>query len=157
MKTGMTLIEMVVVLLLVALLVFSVTMAIVPASEAMLLTRQNVATAQKAQFALGRMVRECTAITNVVSGTTRSLVYDMVDETGTAQRRTLAWNDGGPLTLNGIPLSDDVASFQLQYFEAPGGTARNSWNPSVQLVEIALQSRNIPYRTFINRVYLRDP
>jgi len=122
-----------------------------------LLVRENVATAQKAQFAIGRIVRECTALTNVVAGTGDTLVYDMVDATGTPGRRTLAWQQGGPLTLNNIPLSDDVGNFQLRYYETPDGTARTTYSTSVQLLEITLQSRAIPYRTFVDRICLRFP
>ncbi len=156
MKAGFSLIEMVVVMLLVGLLVFSVAMSVLPATEAMLLVRRNVAVAQKAQFSLGRLVREFTAITNVVSGSAQALVYDMVDAAGITQRRTVAWSNGGALTLDGIPLSDDVASFELRYYESADGTARSSWIASVQLIEIILQSREIPVRTFVNRVCLRD-
>lgn len=156
-KTGFTLIEMVVVLLLVGLLVFSVALSVLPATEAILLVRRNVSAAQKAQLALGRLVCEFTAITNVVSGSAQSLVYDMVDPAGITQRRTVAWTDGGALTLNAIPLSDDVAAFTLRYYESADAAALPSWSADAQLIEISLQSRDIPVRTFVNRVCLRDP
>jgi len=156
-KAGFTLIEMVVVVLLVGLLVFSVAMSVLPATEGLLLVRRNVAAAQKAQLALGRLVREFTAITNVVAGAAQSLVYDMVADSGVVQRRTDAWSDGWALALNGIPLSDDVARFALGYYETADGSALASWNASVQLIEISLQSRDIPVRTFVNRVCLRIP
>ena len=155
-RSGVTLIELVVALVLVGVLVLSVILSVLPATEGMLLTRRNVEAAQKAQFAVTRLLREFTAITNVVSGSSQVFVYDMVDDGGATFRRTAAWSAGGPLTLNGVPLSDDVELFALRYYATPGGGAQVAWTPSLPLVEFVLQPASAGGMVYTNRVFLRD-
>ena len=152
---GVSLIELVVALLLASGLGLFTVLSVLPVTQGMLLARRNAAAAQKAQVAMTRMVRELQAITNVVSGTGQTLTYDMVDDAGAVHRRTLAWSAGGALTLNGIPLSDDVAQFALRYYTAPGGSAQSTWSPSSPLAEIVLQSAVTGGIVYTNKVYMR--
>lgn len=153
---GFTLIEMTVTMVLVALLLLSFSLSVVPVTEGMLLARRHTDAAQKAQHAIGRLVREFTSITNVVSGTGSALVYDTVDVNGVTHRRTVSWNAGGPLLLNGIPLSDDVGFFALRYYTAPDGAPQTGWNSSMRLAELILQSQTGGGIIYSNRVYLRN-
>ncbi len=154
-RHGMTLIEMVAVLLLLGILALSLVLAVVPVTQGLLMARCSVNASQKSHLALTRLVREFTGITNVVSGTGQSLVYDFADSAGVGHRRTVNWNAGGALTLDGVPLSDDVAAFALRYYAEPGGTAQNNWSAAMRMVEIILQSDSVGGVVFTNRVYLR--
>lgn len=140
MKKAYTLIEMIAVLLLVGVLVLSATVALVPLAQAFLQVRQNSDAAQKSCFALARITRELTTVTNVVSGTSRSITYDLLDEHGVLRRRTLAWSGvaGTPLTLEGVPLMDDVGSLEFRYFTLPGESALAAWTPQCREIETAL-------------------
>lgn len=155
-SAGVTLIELVVAMVLVGLLIMSFLMSVVPVAEGMLIVERNTEASQKAQLAVTRLIRELTATTNVVAGTTTTMVFDMVDVAGTGQRRTLSWSAGGPLTLNGIPLSDDVALFALRYRATPAGAAQNVWSPALPLVEFVLQSASTGGIVYTNRVFLRN-
>jgi prepilin-type N-terminal cleavage/methylation domain-containing protein len=139
MKRGFTLIEIIAVLMLVSVLVLASTIALLPVAEGLVQARQNVDAAQKAQQALMRMTREIITITNVVSSGEQSIVYDFIDPVGTPERRTLAWSGGNaPVTLNGVPLTDDVSLFQLRYYNADGGGGASSWGPNSRIVEVVL-------------------
>ena len=154
-RHGMTLIEMVAVLLLLGILALSLVLAVVPVTQGLLMARGSVNASQKSHLALTRLVREFTAITNVVSGTGQSLVYDFRDSAGVGHRRTVNWSAGGALTLEGVPLTDDVAAFALRYYEGPGEAAQNNWSAAMRMVEIVLQSDSVGAIVYTNRVYLR--
>ncbi len=155
--TGVTLIELTVAVLLVGLLALSFALSVVPVTEGVLLARRHGDAAQKAQLAVGRMVRELTAVTNVVSGTAQAFVYDTVDISGAGHRRTLSWSAGNPLLLDGVALSDDVLSFQIRYSATPGAAAQSAWTPPARLLEFVLQSASDPFMMYTNRVFLRYP
>lgn len=156
MNRGFTLIELLVVLLLAALLVGAFTAVLVPATEGLTLVRRNTEAAQKAQFAMTRMVREMGALTNIVSGTGTAITYDFVDPDGNNRRSTLAWAGAGqPLTLNTIPLSDDVAQFALRYYTSPSATPATTWGPTMRQLEIVLQSATAGSMIYSNRLAIR--
>lgn len=155
-RQGVTLIEMVVVMLLMGLLILSFALSVLPVTEGLLLVRQNVNSAQKSQLALGRLEREFTVITNVVSGGATSMVYDFLDENGIPQRRTVSWTSGQPLKLNGVSLSDDVARFGLQYYAAPGAPVQSVWSGTTRIIEIVLQSQAGGGIVYTNRVFVRN-
>ena len=154
-RAGMTLIELVVVLLLIGFLGLSFVLAVVPVTQGLLLTRGSVEATQKSHLALTRLAREFTAITNVVSGTGQSMVYWVDDVAGVSGQRTVSWSVGGALFLNGAPLTDDVASFGLRYYATPDGGGQHQWNDTMRIVEIILQPGSFGSVVFTNRVYLR--
>ncbi len=154
-RAGLTLIEMIVALLLVGLLALSFALSVVPISEALLVARRQTESVQKAQHAIGRLVREFSSITNVVSGTGQSMIYDTLDGAGVSHRRTVSWSPGQPLSLNNVPLSDDAGVFALRYYDGPGGSAQSAWSPSTRIAEIILQSQTGSGIIYSNRVHLR--
>ncbi len=156
MKKGFTLIEVVAVLLLVGLLVLASTIALLPMVEGFMQVRRNVDAAQKSQLAMGRIVREFTTISNVVSSTQQLITYDYLDPAGATHRRTLTWGGAGsPLTLNGVALSDDVGQFELRYYARPDGAPAYTWNPQSRIVEIILGTASTG-DIYTNRVRLRN-
>lgn len=157
MNRGFTLVEMIVVLLLAALLAGAFTAVLVPATEGLTLVRRNTEAAQKAQFAMTRMVREMGAMTNIVSGTGTAITYDFLDPDGNNRRSTLAWAGAGqPLTLNAVPLSDDVAQFALRYYTSPGAAPAANWNTAMRQLEIVLQSATAGSIIYSNRLAIRE-
>ena len=157
MKQGFTLIEIIAVLVLVSVLVLASTIALLPMAEGFLQMRRNVDASQKSHLAMSRIVREFTAITNVVSGGQRTITYDSLDPAGSPYRRTLTWdgNAGSPLTLSGAPLSDDVRYFELRYYASPEGAATTAWNADTRLVEVILGTLS-GGETYTNRIVPRN-
>lgn len=126
MKTGFTLVEMAATLLLVGILAVSVTISLLPMSQALMQVRDNSAAAQKARLAMARITREFTTISNVVARSPSAITYDFLvptNNTFVSLRHTLSWN-GTDLMLQpgaaaAVPLSDDVANFSLGYELGP--------------------------------------
>lgn len=157
MNRGFTLIELIVVLLLVGILVMSAAISLLPMSEALALARTNASVAQKSRLAFARLSREFTTITNVVSGAARSFSYEFLDPDGNPHLHTLVWSGtpGDPLQLDGAPLSDDIADFELSYYDAPGGTAQAAWTADSRLIEMVMESRATGDR-YTNRIAPRN-
>ncbi|MGD9613218.1 MAG: type II secretion system protein J [Kiritimatiellia bacterium] len=115
MKNAFTLIEVIATLLLVAILAVSVAISLLPMTQGLMQVRANAATAQKARLAMSRIAREFTTITAVVSSSSDEITYDFLVPAGNwyaTLRHTLS-RSGDELLLNGIPLCDDVADFDL--------------------------------------------
>ncbi len=157
MKKGFTLIEVIAVLLLVGILVLASTIALLPMVEGFMQASRNVDAAQKSHLAMSRIVREITTITNVVAGSRNTLTYDFLDPSGASLRRTLTWSGdaGAPLTLNGVPISDDVAGFEFRYYTHSGGTATPVWTDESMLIEVVLSTRS-GGDTYTNRIRPRN-
>ena len=155
-RRGFTLIELVMVLLLAGLLAGGFILAVVPVTQALLLVREHDGSVQKAQHMFARLSRELVLATNVVSGTSQILVYDFIDPAGIVRRRTLQGGQGALVTLDGVALFDDAASFSLGYRSAPGAPVQGAWSTSSRLVEIVLQSQAVSGTVFTNRVYMRN-
>ncbi|MGD9780879.1 MAG: type II secretion system protein J [Kiritimatiellia bacterium] len=122
MKKGFTLIEVVATLLLVAILAVSVVISMLPMTQGLMQVRANTSTAQKARLALSRIGREFTTITAIVSSSPDGITYDFLVPAGSwyaTLRHTLS-RSGDELLLEGIPLCDDVADFDLSLDYAAG-------------------------------------
>ena len=122
MKKGFTLIEVIATLLLVAILAVSMVISLLPMTQGLMQVRANTGTAQKARLAMSRIAREFTTISNVVSSGSSAITYDFLVPSGNwyaTLRHTLSWN-GDELLLEGVPLCDDVAGFDLDIDYAAG-------------------------------------
>lgn len=141
MKRGFTLIEMIAVLLIVGVLAFATAVALVPMAEGYLQVRDNADAAQSMAFATARLTREFSSITNVVSGTARAITYDHLDQDGLLRRRTLEWSGtpGTSMTLDDVPLLDDVGDLEFRYYTAPGQPAQAAWTGTSREIETSLR------------------
>lgn len=157
MKRAFTLIETVAVLLLVGVLTLSATVALVPMAEAFLQAKQNAEAMQKSGLAAARITRELTTITNVVSGTDRTIQYDLLDEQGAPRHHVMAWSGtaGAPLLLDNVTLLDDVQHFELRYYDMPGEAAHSAWMPTSREIEVELGLRAAP-ATYTLRIRPRN-
>ena len=153
MNKGFTLIELIATLLLVALVGLSAVISMLPMAEGLMQIRDNAAAAQKARLAMARISREFTTISGVVSSGPNAITYDFLVPAGAwyaTVRHTLSWSGtpGDPLLLEGVPLTDDVADFALNLYDAPG--ASTNW-----VVAVALQSQ-VGSQAFSNRIVPRN-
>lgn len=141
MKRGFTLIELVVVCLLLSALALPLFVSLVPVTEGLAIARVNADAGQKVRLATARLSREFTTISNVVAGTAHDLVYDFLDPLNTTWQRRVSWSGvaGDPLTLDGVDLSDDVAWFELRYYEEPGSARQSAWFPEAKAIELVLE------------------
>jgi len=116
---GFTLVELVVTLTLTGLLATVVGMALVPALEGFLQARRAAATAQGAQLAMTRMVREFVQTqSNTVSVVNnRAVTFTSRHGPGDAglEPHTISWDGeaGNALLLDGTPLAADVQEFHV--------------------------------------------
>ena len=153
MKMGFTLIEIVATLLLVALLAVSAVISMLPMTQGLMQVRDNVAAAQKARLALARLSREFTTISEVVSSGPHAITYDFLVPAGAwyaTVRHTLSWSGtpGDPLLLEGVALSDDVADFSLNLYDAAG--APTNW-----VLDVVLRSQ-VGIHAFSNTIVPRN-
>lgn len=157
MKKGYTLIETVAVFLLIAVMMLSVAVSLVPMSDGFSQAIRNSDAAQKSQLAWMRISSEFTSISNVVAGSSQSITYDFLDPAGNTLRRTLSWSGlpGDALLLDNIPLTDDVADFSLNYALAPGAPGQPSWFAGARLIGIELQTLQAT-ATYSNRIAPRN-
>lgn len=157
MKQGFTLIETIAVLLLIAVMMLSAAVALVPLSEGFTQAIQNADTAQKAQLALARISRECITITNVASGSAHAMTYDFLDPEGMGIRHVLSWSGvpGDPVLLENVPLMDGVAGFELRYAASPGSPGQSSWFEGARMILLRLETMAAP-AVYTNRISPRN-
>ena len=130
MKNGFTLLELAATLLLVGILAVSVTISLLPMSQALMQVRDNTVAAQKARLAMARIAWEFTTITNILASGPSAISYEFLASSAphsySTRRHTLSWSgNNAPLLLQdddaglSAPLSDDVADFNLSYVAGP--------------------------------------
>ena len=156
MNRGYTLIELVAVLLLLGVLAASTAVSLVPVAEGLMHVRQSARAMQKTRLAIVRLSREFTTIANITASGPRDLTYEFLDSSGAPQQRTLSWGGapGDDLTLNNVPLTDDVAFFELRYY-SHGGSAQSAWSTNCLIIEMVLTNQTANYG-FINRIAPRN-
>jgi prepilin-type N-terminal cleavage/methylation domain-containing protein len=157
MKRGFSLVEMIAVLLLLAVLGVSAFISLIPMTEAMMQSRTAVGSVHKINLAGERLSSEFLTITNVAAGGSRFITFDFLDPNGRTTRHAVSWSGvpGESLMLEGIPLSDDVRSFELRYYADPDATAQSQWFSDARLIEIVLHSLRSEW-CYTNRVVPRN-
>jgi prepilin-type N-terminal cleavage/methylation domain-containing protein len=151
-RHGFTLIEIIAVLLLLGILAASVMISLAPMVQGLAQVQTNTETAQKARLAMARISRELTTITNISAAGALSMTYQFLVPAGLTTyatwHHTLAWSGvpGQPVTLQGVPLVDQVHHFALSLSPGP---------PLAIDVELALDNR-YGIDTFISRVIPRN-
>jgi hypothetical protein len=145
-------------------------MWIVDVANGYIFANKNMSTAQKAQLAMTRLVKEFEAINSIDTASTNGtqIRYTRTDNTlGTTPYYTVSVTVSGTLQLAGNTLTDTVSAFALRYCgesELNYATCpRVSWQPAgvtepSRIIEISLTltaGDNIPV-TFVQRVIPRN-
>ncbi|MDZ7642142.1 MAG: type II secretion system protein [Desulfurivibrio sp.] len=116
-QQGFTLIEVIASMVLLGIMLAIAGMGIVSGVRGYLLAQENAVITQKAQLALGRLSRElrecfdCVNSDEVAGAITSPYTYAIPDH----ENQQLAWGGGDTITLNGDPLVDQVAAFELRF------------------------------------------
>jgi prepilin-type N-terminal cleavage/methylation domain-containing protein len=155
-KTGLTLVEVLVALVLVGILVSVSGLLLAPLVQTFLNAHKASELMHQSQLAMARMSREFTTITNVVSGTSVAITYDTLDSSGGGHRRTISWDGAGsPLRLNAKTLAGDVKLFTLSYVDGVGETPQSSWGADSAIIEVLLDMGTAG-SIYTNRFYPRN-
>jgi prepilin-type N-terminal cleavage/methylation domain-containing protein len=155
-KTGLTLVEVLVALVLVGLLVSVSGLLLAPLVQTFLNAHKASELMHQSQLAMARMSREFTTITNVVSGSSGAITYDTLDSSGDGHRRTISWDGAGsPLLLNTNTLAGDVKLFTLSYVDGVGETPQSSWGADSKIIEVLLDM-GAAGSIYTNRFYPRN-
>lgn len=152
-KKGFTLIEIIATLVLVGIIVALVGAGVARIVEGLFFTRMNAATVQKGQVAATRLVNEFKNISSVAFGTsTTSIIYYKKGATGsqTVQR------SGSTLLLNGDTLTDNVAGFQLRYFDTYSSTGQTTWSSTRRVIGFTIKPGGGTNTEFTTRVAPRN-
>jgi len=158
-KSGFTLLETAVVLILVSILSAMAGMYAVPLARAFVQVRRTTEAAQKVETAMLRVSREFTAVTEVSAGSSSSITYRMLDQSGNPVWRTLSWaGSGTPLLLDGVALLDGVSAVNLQYVSYSGGTfsLAPSWSASTRGIQLQVSVTDAPGVNYAVRIFPRN-
>jgi len=142
-KSGFTLIEMVVTLILVGIIAAFAGMWIVSVTNGYIQARASAETVQKAQLALARLTKEFSAIKSVNSESTTDtqITFTRWDEEISANvTQTVALN-GNLLKIGNKTLTDNLSSFKLSYCNTnfPNPTCLSSWSSDSKVIQIKIE------------------
>ena len=151
-RKAFTLIEMIVVIIILGIIGGLAGMGVSSLAEGFIIARDAAGTTEKAQMAIGRLVKEFSAIRTISetpSPTANSITYTRSDGTS----RTVDLN-GANLRLQGQTLTDQVGNFQLSYCNDYSSSCATSYSATnTAIIEIVLTMRG--GWIFTNRVVLR--
>ncbi len=133
---GFTLIEMIAAIVVGTIILAVAGMWIVNATNGLLLTRENAATALKAQAAMTLLEKELHIMTAVSSGSATELDYTN-NRGGTNTPHTLKLS-GGAVRLDNDPLINNVAAFALSYAPAYSGPFSPAWSAGDKVIRLGL-------------------
>ena len=154
-RSGFTLIELVTVIMITAIVSAVAGMGLVQIANGYVFARENATTAQKAQVALARLVKELSSIQSISSATAVSLTYQRENETThLIETHALSWAAADqPITLDGDALLDKLQSFGLTYYDAYDKPA-SAYSSATEVIELTFTLKgydNTPL-TFVERV-----
>lgn len=163
-EKGFTLIEVIVTLVLVAITAAMAGMWIVSVANGYIFAKVNAKTAQNAQLAMTRLVKEFTSMIEVDEPNTNDskISYIRTNSPAFGLVSVKVWQDGAELKLqvnNGDQntLTDSVSAFSLAYCDTDN-VCVNTWGPTSRIIEIKLTltgGNNTPV-TFVRRVAPRN-
>ncbi len=152
---GLTLIELVTVIIIAAILSAVAGMGLVQIANGYIFARKNAAASQQAQVALARMVKELSSIKSISAATLTSLTYQREhDVTHIIETHKLSWASADQtIKLDGDVLIDKVQSFSLSYHNTYN-TAAPTYSSDTSVIEftLTLKGYNDTPLTFVERV-----
>ncbi len=124
---GFSLIEMIVSLVIMAIMASAAGLGIVEIAGKYVFAQKAGETAQVAQVAMARMIKELTLIRSCASSSATAINFDTPSATG----RTIGWtgsNSGAfvrPILVNGQTLIENIQNLTLRYYSRYDGTIAN--------------------------------
>lgn len=151
-ESGFTLIEMIIVIVVGSIILAVAGMGIANVANGLLVTKQNGATALKAQAAMMRLEKEFHIITAVSSGSATQLNYTN-DKGGSSSSHTLALS-GSTIQLDGNTLIDNVTGLTLTYSDTYNDTFTSTWVSADKIINVSftLSGSGTSHSTFSMRV-----
>ena len=157
-QKGFTLIEIIISLILVGIIAAFSAMGVTSIVDGFLITKMNAETAQKGQLTMMRLVKEFSCITSIdqAASDPTSITYTSYKQ-GAAGLHVVSWT-GDTLTLDSDILTDNVASFDLGYFDSYNGAKQGAWSSSKKMIQITLNltGANNAVSVFVDRVKPRN-
>lgn len=158
---GFTLVELIAVLLILGVTAALSTVMIGVIVDGYLFSADNATTATDAQVAMGRLEKEFGVIHAVTAASRTAITYSGYRTPGASEAHTVSWSGtaNDPLLLDGDILIDNVAAFDLLFFNAfDGAPPATTWSPASRIIEVTLsisgaQSIN---STFTSRIKPRN-
>jgi len=158
-RSGFTLIEIIVSLVLLGLLGVFFSFGLTTAMKGYVFTRENAETTQKGQIAMLRLTKELSVISAVSSGTDTSISYTSI-KSGSGVNQSVTWSGtaNDPLYLGSDILVDNVNGFEFGYYPSFSGAKGSSWTASTKIIEITLELEGADdiVSTFSTRVFPRN-
>lgn len=112
---GFTLIEVIASLTLLGLIALMAGLGIVQVTKQYVFAQKAGETAQVAQVAMARMVKELTMLRSCTSSSVTSINYDIPTLPG----RSISWSaNSGEILVNGQKLVEHIQSFSLSYYNS---------------------------------------
>jgi prepilin-type N-terminal cleavage/methylation domain-containing protein len=119
---GFTLIEMIASLVLVGIIAAMAGLGIVEITRQYVFAQKAGETAQVAQVAMARMVKELTLIRSATASGPTSITFN----TPTAAGRTIGWTGSNfPILMNNNTLIENIQNLTLRYYNRYDGTVAN--------------------------------
>ncbi len=117
-RSGFTLIEIIVALVLLAIIVLVAGLGLIKGSQGYVFARQNSQTVQMAQIAMARIVKELALCSAINSVTPTSINYTI--DYGNGPVTSTITLSGSAVQINGNTLIDNVTSSGLSCYDAGG-------------------------------------
>jgi len=164
-KKGFTLVEVIVSLVICGIIVAIAGMGIVQVARQYLFVQKAGETAQTAQVAMARMVKELTLIRSGTSAGTAGGPMSISFNTAVLSGRTISWTGStsgvfvSPILLNNQPLIENVQNLTLRYYNAYNGADTGSYSPTGTAmigITFTVAGADGIASTFTGRVFVRN-
>lgn len=135
---GFTLLEVIAVMILIGVIATAVVLGYVQVMKGMVFTKMNVATIQKGQIGMTKLVKEFSNIniSSITAASETSITFTSV-KNGVSGTHTVTFT-GNAITYDGNIVTDQVATFLLKYYDSYESTAQSTWQSSRRIIEITL-------------------
>lgn len=162
---GFTLIEMIASLVLIGIIAVIASLGIVQITRQYVFGQRAVETAQVAQVAMARMIKELHLIRSGASAGVAGGAMSITFNTATLAGRTISWtgNNSGnfirPILMNNQPLIENIQNLTLRYYNTFSGVDTGSYSQTgTALIGISFTvtgAEGAP-STFTGRVFIRN-
>jgi len=139
---GFTLIEIIAVLVLTGMLTAIAGLGLAQMAKSFIFAKESRDTLQKGQVAMLRILKELVnARSSSITGSSDTSITFLTEHSSGPQTYTLSLNGFNLEVQSGAGtfiLTDDVNSFDLNYYSTYNGASFNSWQADSRIIEVAL-------------------